>query len=156
MAESPVPTKYSVYGYKYITPPNVLPALEGTTSGSFKKGDLVRFDADGRIVIGVTTDIYAIALNDYTGTAGTAMSIEVLSPENFYVMRAASGATTVQTECGGSAVITFTTGGGAHYITVGTTGAHDCIVRQLHPEDGAKAGGRYIVQFEATALDTGV
>ena len=152
MAESPVPTNYSVLGYKYNVPPNVISTLEGTLTAH--AGDLVCLDTSGQLAIATTGSILGICLKTHTGTANTVIPVEVISSQNLYVIRAASGTTTAQANVGELFTITFTVDGG-HTAAANTTSGADGQIMALHPEDGAKAGGRYIVRFLESALDYG-
>jgi len=153
MAESPVPTKYSVYGYKYITPPNIVLCEEGTLTAY--AGDLVKFDSSGQLAIATSGAINGISQKTLTGTTGAIIPVELIARENLYVMRAASGTTTDQANVGEQGDITFTVNGG-HYVTANTTSGADVQIMALHPEDGEKLGGRYIVRFMEGALDFSV
>ena len=140
----------SVEVYSYTTPPNIINMQEGTTSGSFGIGDLVKGDTSGQVVIGTAAAFFGIARKGYTGTAGTIIPVELLSPDILYVMRAASSTTTAQANVGEEFAVTFTAS--AHTVAVNTTSGNDGIVYQLHPTDGVKAGGRYIVKFLPTVI----
>ncbi len=153
MAESPLPTKYSVYAYKYNVPPNIIACEEGTLTAH--AGDLVKFDSSGQLAIATSGACNGICGKTHTSTSGTTIPVELLDPANLYVIRAASGTTTAQANVGELFDITFTVDGG-HTAAANTTSGVDGQIMQLHPEDGVKAGGRYIVRFLITATDFSV
>lgn len=132
----------SVERYDNSRPPIVFHALEGTAGQTFKAGDLVKWEAAGRFVIGTAGAFTAIALQDATGVADTVLEFELIDPNQIYVMTASD--TTAQVDVGSKFNITFTPG--AHTVLDSATGV-DGIIIGLHPEDGPKAGGRYLVRF---------
>ena len=137
--------------YLWSGEPNVIKALEGAAQGSaYKKGDLVKAHANGLIVVGTAASFIGVAQEDPTNTTSTVTSIDLLRADNIYVMRAAGGTTTNQTDVYEESDITFTAG--AHTLAANTTSGVDAIILGLHPEDGAKAGGRYLVRFVHTVI----
>lgn len=124
--------------------PNVIRAYEGA-SQSYKKGDLVKAHANGLVVIGTAAAFFGIALEDATGTTSTATAVDLIRADNIYVMNAAGATTTAQTNVYEESDITFTVG--AHTLAANTTSGVDAIIMGLHPGDGAKLGGRYLVRF---------
>jgi hypothetical protein len=143
----------SIEVYQYGASPQRIRALEGTATQTFEAGDLVKWEAAGRVVIATGGNQCAIALNDATGTAGTAMEIELLDPVTLYVAHAASGTTTDQADVGAESDFTYTAG--AHTLASNTTAGSDAIIVDLHPADGAKLAGRYIIRFMAAGIATG-
>jgi len=144
----------SIEVYQYGAAPQVIEALEGTVTQTFAIGDLLMWEAAGRVVVATTGNEVAIARKAATGTADTKLQIELLDPVTLYVAKAASGTTTNQTNVGELGTFTFTIGG--HTLAANTTSGADASIVQLHPADGAKAGGRYIIRFLASAIDMGV
>lgn len=127
----------------------VLEFEEGASPGNFADGDLVETDSSGQIVIATAGDIVGIARDGYTGTQGTKIPVELINPNELYVMT--SGGTTNQNQVGLMVDITYTAG--AH--TVGTTAgsADEVTIMQLHPADGAVASGRVIVRFNMDKIE---
>jgi hypothetical protein len=117
---------------------------EGTTSGSFKRGDLVYTDSAGQIILGSAGKIFGIAMNDYTGTVSTELNVMLISPNDIYALPL--NTTTAQTNVGTQGDITYTAG--AQYVTVGTSVKEVAIVG-LHPADAVgTSGGRVLVRFQ--------
>lgn len=129
--------------------PNVIRAYEGA-SQSYKKGDLLKAHANGLVVIGTSAAFFAIALEDATGTTSKATAIDLIRADNVYVMSAAGATTTAQTNVYEESDVTFTLG--AHTLAANTTSGNDAIILGLHPEDGAKLAGRYLVRFLASVV----
>lgn len=147
----------SIEVYQYGAAPQVIEALEGTATQTFAVGDLVKWEAAGRVVVATTGNQCAIARKAATGTADTKLLIELLDPLTLYVARAASGTTTIQTDVGAESDFTYTIGSSTtwHTLASNATSGVDAIIVQLHPADGAKAGGRYIFRFMASGIATG-
>ena len=143
----------SIEVYQYGAAPQVIEALEGTTAQTFAIGDLVKWEAAGRVVIATSGNQCAIARKAATGTQDAKLQIELLDPITLYVARAASATTTAQLDVGAESDFTYTIGG--HTLATNTTSGADAIIVQLHPADGLKAGGRYIVRFMASGIATG-
>lgn len=133
----------------YSGKPNVIKALEGASqSTAYDKGDLVKAHADGYIVVGTAGAFFAVALEDPTGVTGTVTEVDMLSADNIYVMT--GHGTTNQSDVYAKSDVTFTPG--AHVLADNTTSGADAIIVGLHPEDGAKAGGRYLCRFLASVI----
>jgi hypothetical protein len=141
----------SVEVYQYAVNPITIEGQEGTATQAYKDGDLVKWEAAGRFIIGTAASFTAIARKDATGTAATKGSYELISPDNLYVMKAVSTTATLQTDVGSRFSTTFTLG--AHVITAEASSNIDGIIVGLHPADGPKTGGRYIVRFLSTVVD---
>ena len=137
----------SVERYDNSRSPIILPAQEGTATQTFEDGDLVKWEAAGRFVIGTAAAFTAIARKDATGTAATVLEFELIDPNQIYVMTASD--TTAQVDVGNKFDITFTAG--AHTVADSGSGA-DGIIVGLHPEDGPKEDGRYLVRFLSTVV----
>ena len=124
--------------------PQKLICQEGTTSGSFKRGDLVYTDSAGQIILGSAGKIFGVAMNDYTGTVSTELEVMLISPQDIWAIPL--NTTTAQTNVGTQGDITYTAG--AQYVTVGTSVKEVKIVG-LHPADAVGTnGGRVLVQFQ--------
>jgi len=133
--------------YLYSGTPNVIKAKEEGTAGGFKKGDLTQFHSDGHVRIAVANETFSsIAMNDATGVDLTPMDIDLLSVDNIYVAKYKNAATSEALigDC-----LDFTMTAGSHTLDEGgaTTDVY-CV--GLHPEDGAKTGGRLLVRFYST------
>ena len=137
----------SVERYDNSRPPIIIRAQEGTATQTFDAGDLVKWEAAGRFVIGTSGAFTAIARKDATGTAATVLDFEFIDPNQIYVMTASD--TTAQVDVGNKFDVTFTAG--AHTVADSAGGA-DGIIVGLHPEDGPKEGGRYLVRFLSTVV----
>jgi hypothetical protein len=137
----------SVERYDATYSPQIIRLLEGTATQSFDNGDLVKWEAAGRVVIGTTGAFFGIARTDATGTANTTIEVELIDPNQIYVMTASD--TTAQVDVGNKFDVTFTAT--AHTVADSASGA-DGIIVSLHPEDGAKASGRYLVRFLSTVV----
>ena len=140
----------SIEVFSYATPPVVIKGQEGTATQAYVIGDLVKFEAAGRFVIGTAACVYAIARKAAIGTAGTVGDYELLSLDNLYIIYAGAAVTTAQADVGGELDITFTVG--AHVGLANATSGVDGVIVMLHPEDGAKLAGRYIFRFKASAI----
>lgn len=139
----------SVESYTGMTG-NVLGCLEGTTSGSYAIADLVKTDTDGRCVISTGGKILGIARRGYTGVAATAMEVELINPNEIYVMRYKASAT-AQTLVGKVADLVYTAG--AHTVDDASTTYKEVEIVGLHPSDAiGTSGGRLLVRFK-TGLD---
>ena len=143
----------SVEGYSYAVPPVVIKAQESVELTAHE-GDLVQGDADGMLIIGTAAAFFAIAKKTHSGTStgvdGVATEIEFLSADNLYVMRAGAATTTLQSDVNATFDITFTAG--AHTIASNATAGVDGVIMSLHPEDGSKLAGRYIVRFLGSVI----
>jgi len=123
--------------------PHVLDFQEGTTSGSFEIGDLVKTDSSGQVVIATAGLICGIARKKYTGTAGTTIPVELISFEDIYSCKYST--TTAQSIVGDQATFTFTAG--AHVLTTDASGT-DAEIVGLHPGDAVgTSGGRVLFRF---------
>lgn len=130
--------------------PQVVTARESGAAG-YKAGDLVKFDTNGYVAVGTTTDFCAIAKKDEGSVANVECEIELLSPYNLYSIKGVSGTALAQTQVGDGFVVTFTAG--AHYVTVGTD-SDGAIVALLDPI--GTDGGRYVVQFWDSVIKAGL
>lgn len=139
----------SVVAYTGLIP-QVLEFLEGTSHGSFQDGDLVETDSDGRVVIATSGDILGIARRDATTTAGSAIPVELINPNEIYVVT--SSGTTNQNQVGLQLGFdAFTAGGHTVDEAVNTSG--EVTMVGLHPTDGAAAGGRILVRFRMDMIE---
>ena len=124
----------------------VLGFLEGTTSGSYAIGDLVKTDTDGRIVIATGGKILGIARRGYTGVAGSAVEVELIDPNEIYVIRYKAAATNqnlVGVECD------LVYGVGAHTVDSAVVTYDEVEIVGLHPGDPVTtSGGRLLVRFK--------
>ena len=128
------------------TPPQVVPALEGSGTQAYKAGDLVKWSA-GTIIVATGGAIDGIARRDATGTTSSVTEIELLNFDSVYVVR--KNTTTAQTDIGATFDCTFTLG--AHVFTTGGSGV-DCVCVALDPRDAiGTSGGRLYVQFKPGA-----
>ena len=137
----------SVERYDNSRSPIIIRAQEGTATQTFDAGDLVKWEAAGRFIIGTSGAFTAIARKDATGTAATVLEFELIDPNQIYVMTASD--TTAQVDVGNKFDVTFTAG--AHTVADSASGA-DGIIVGLHPEDGPKEDGRYLVRFLSTVV----
>ena len=135
----------SVISYTGMTG-NVLGYLEGTTSGSYAIGDLVKTDTDGRIVIATGGKILGIARRGYTGVAGTAVEVELIDPNEIYVIQYKASATN-QNLVGVECDLVYTVG--AHTVDSAATSFDEVEIVGLHPGDAVTtSGGRLLVRFK--------
>ena len=126
--------------------------VEEASAGSandFYAGDLVKYDANGELVIATAGAISGIARKAATGTAGTKIPMELISADNLYVAKYKASATTEALQ-GDTLDFTFTAG--AHTLDEsGATTDVDCVM--LDPRDDVgTSGGRLIVRFKPTAF----
>ena len=124
---------------------DMINVTEGTTHGSFKAGDLVIYDADGRIVIATSGLVAGIATKDATGTAGTAHLIEEITPDTKYVATYKASAIT-QALVGD--LLDFTYTAGAH--TLDETGATTDVYCVALKDAATTVSGQLIVKFMYT------
>ena len=135
----------SVVLYDGVSAPTIV-VQEGTTSGSYEIGDLVKFDSSGQIIIATNGLIAGIACMKYTGSAGSAgdtQQMELINYNALYLM--CNTSTAAQTEVGECAAIVFTAG--AHTVAEGTTSAGEVQIVGIYPGDVDVSGGRNIVRF---------
>jgi hypothetical protein len=146
------------YGcYRISGTPNIHEYFcNGNATTDFYEGDLVLIDTDGRLNIAATgtasttAGILGIAKKRASADSTTATPVDVIvSDGSEFVMYYAG--TTSETLKGTSAVITFTAGSQKVSTTAGTD---DCYILDLDPRDGAKAGGRVIIRFVTTHLQS--
>jgi len=143
----------SVVAYTGLAPQIVeIQENDSASANDWYAGDLVKADGDGELVIATTNVILGIALKAATGTDNTEIPVQLINPNEIYVMKYAT--TTAETEIGDSRGITFTAG--AHVVATdsGTPGALDVYVVGLHPDDAVGTdGGRLLVRFEGNVLE---
>jgi len=143
----------SVVAYTGLAPQIVsIQENDSASANDWYIGDLVQADGDGELTIASTGSILGIAKKAATGTDNTEIPVELINPNEIYVMKYAT--TTSEGEVGESRAITFTAG--AHVVATdsGTPGALDVYVVGLHPDDAVGTdGGRLLVRFEGTILE---
>ena len=129
------------YSSGYI--PQVVTGTEAA-SQSFKAGDLVHLDTDGKVEIATAGNIDGIARGDASGTTNNLLEIELIDLNELYTC-AYKDSATAQTLVGALADFVFTVG--AH--TLDDNGATtDAFVVALDPRDTlGTSGGRLIFRF---------
>ncbi len=128
--------------------PQVIDYQEGATSGSFAKGDLVKTDSSGQVVLADAGNILGVALKGFTGTQGSVIPVAVLNFDAWYVM--AYSTATAQALVGSTLDITFSYG--AQVVGTGTT-TKEVEIIALHPGDAVTtSGGRLIIRFNRTTI----
>ena len=111
------------------------------------KGDLVKNDTSGELVIATAGAILGVAKDSASGTASTKIGVALISVQEIYVVKHTTSITG-ETMIGDCLDFTFTAG--AHTVAVGGTTDVYCV--GLHPDDGAKISGRLLVRFYGTLL----
>lgn len=129
----------------------VVNAQEGV-SQSYKKGDLLKFDSNGYVVIATAGVIHAIAKEDATGVTATVTEVELIDFNELYVCYYKSSAT-AQNIVGQVADFTFTAG--AHTLDESGATTDTYIVCLDNRDAVGTSGGRVIVRFLGT-LATGI
>jgi len=125
---------------------------DSASENDWYAGDLVKADGSGELTIATDDAIMGIALKAATGVDNTEIPVQLLNFNEIYVMKYST--TTSEAIIGTYADITFTAG--AHVVTDGTAVENVYIVG-LHPDDAVGTdGGRVLVRFDTTALQTGV
>ena len=122
----------------------VIPLTEASGQ-SFLSGELI-YLASGLVTISTGyTNVWGVALNKASGTAGTTIQVIPIEPGQRWLAQA--NATTAVTNCGTAYDLDYTTT--AMCVTPGTATNKTFIVDQLDPRDGAHtgAGGRVIGRF---------
>jgi hypothetical protein len=126
--------------------------LPEVVSATYLTGDLVKISGGYVTIATADTDLFGIALHDFTGTTGADTAVYVITPDDKFI--AQSTATTAETDKGVAYGISVTTPG-AMGVTVGTVGNATFYVERLDPRDGATtgAGGRVIGRFDIASYD---
>ncbi len=128
--------------------PNFHEYVATSVTPAWSKGDLVKLDTNGTLIIATSTCNLGIAQADAPSDVTTKCLIDVLSPDESE-FAIASNTTTAVTLKGQAGTITYDKG--AHYVTAGS--AADCSIIDLDGRDTiGKSGGRVIVRFRAAAL----
>jgi hypothetical protein len=120
----------------------VIAVREGTATQTYEIGDLLKFETEGRVIIG-TNSLYAgIALNNAEGSAATVDSqdLELIDFNALYLICAVGS--TAQTDIGAIFAITYTVG--AHTVS---EAAGEVLAVGIYPGDVGVSGGRYIFRF---------
>jgi len=126
----------------------VVSVEEGSSSGSFQIGDLVKFDSSGQVVIATAGVIDGIARFNATGTQATKGEVDLIDSSSIFT--AAYVSTTGQTLVGDLLDFTFTAG--AHTLSE-TSAETDVYCVALDPRDTEGAsGGRLYVRFLSALL----
>lgn len=135
----------SVSKFDPMAQSTVVSAQEGAGTQTFKRGDLLKFDASGQVVIATAGVMHAIALADASGTQATLLEIELLDPTAVYIAYYKSSAT-AQALVGDTLDFTFTAG--AHTLDEGSGASTDTYCVGLYDAVGT-TGGRLMVRFPA-------
>jgi hypothetical protein len=129
------------------TPPQVVPAVEGSGTQAYKAGDLVKFSS-GTIIVATSGEIDGIARRDATGTTSSVTEVELINLDSVYVCKYKASAT-AQALVGDILDFTFTAGGHTLDESGATT---DVVCVALDPRDAVTtSGGRLYVQFMAAS-----
>ena len=142
----------SVVLYDGVSAPTIV-VQEGTTSGSYVIGDLVKFDTSGQIILASNGVVAGIACMSYTGSAGSAGDTQQMELINFnalYLITGEGSTTADQAHCGEVSNLNFTAG--AHYVATPSGAAGEVYIMGIYPGDLSVAGGRYIIRFNASDL----
>lgn len=118
-------------------------------SQSFKEGDLIHLDSDGKVEIATAGNIDGIARKDASGTTNAEIPYELIELDTVYSC-AYKAAATERTDLGLKADFVFTVG--AH--TLDESGAStDALLVGLDGRDAVGAtGGRYLFRFLPTLI----
>lgn len=134
----------SVEPYTGLAPQTIL-CQEGATSGSFTKGDLVKTDSSGQVVLGTAGKIFGIAENGYTGTQGTVVPVTLINYNEIYSI-ANKAAATNQNLVGIVADMVYTAG--AQNVDTAANTYKEVEVVGFDPRDAiGTSGGRLLVRF---------
>jgi hypothetical protein len=144
-------TSRTTQGFKYVEGPLVIreyPADE--THGSFLAGDIVEMSAGELILKNDTTELFGVALKDYTAS-GTMIPVIVLDATQVWSAEADTTITTAMEGIGYGLNDTA----GAQSIDIGDTSNIEVKVLKVDPRDGATtgSGGRMFVNFVHNALE---
>lgn len=144
-------TSRTTMGFKFVEGPLVIreyPADE--THGSFLAGDIVEMSAGELILKNDTTNLFGVALKDYTAS-GTMIPVIVLDVSQIWCAEADTTITTAMEGIGYGLNDTA----GAQSIDIADTSDIEVKVVKVDPRDGATtgSGGRMHVSFVNNALE---
>lgn len=113
------------------------------------ENDLIQFNGSGLVTIadasGGVGKIAGIAQARATGTANTAIEIELINPNAIYAIRAQSGVAVAIANVGESWDLNYTKS--AHYVNVSSNTNDEIRVVGMYPGEETTQGGRYLVMF---------
>jgi len=126
---------------------DTIPCEEGSSAGSFAIGDLVKFDANGQVVIATAGAISGIAEKSATGTQSTTIPVTLIDPSAIYIAnyKSASAAQGLVGDC-----LDFTFTAGAH--TLDESGASTDVYCVGLADPGDSTSARLLVRFMGTTL----
>ena len=142
----------SVVAYTGLAPQIIeVQENDGATALDWSIGDLVKCDGDGELVIATQGIILGIALKAATGVDNTKIPVQLINPNEIYVMKYSTS--TAENIIGEMVSVTFTKS--AHTCTTGGSAGTDAFyIVGLHPDDALGTdGGRVLVRFAFTALE---
>ena len=132
-------------------PPRVKDGPE-EASQTFLPGDLLKHDGtSGEMEIATDgSDVAGVAIDKYSGTAGTAVKYHQVTPEQVWSITASG--TPAATMVGSPFDIASFTAGNNHVVNVASSGT-DVILEDLDPRDTPASGSRVLVRFVPSSCD---
>lgn len=141
--------------------PEVFPAKEHATDGSFVVGDLLQFGANGKVQLGaaaawgLSRPAAGIARTPASGTEDTDIEVEMIQSDILYSVRIDSTTTHARALCGDWGNWVFTAGGG--YLNLQANTTWEMLVMALDGRDAeGTTSGRVLVRFRTALLYFGV
>ncbi len=133
--------------------PQVVRCVEHASAGSFQRGDLVKLASNGKAQIATAGVIFGIARADATGTEDTVFEVERVNANDLYRARYTSSATSQALQ---GDVVDFTFTAGAHTLSESgaTTDAYVVDFDLSGGESIGDTGGKLLIQFIQTAIDS--
>ena len=141
----------SVVAYTGLIP-QVIEYQESAGTQTFEDGDLVLLHTDGKIRIASAGNMFGIARRDAESAEGTLIPVELLNPNEIYVM-VSDGSSNLD-QLGLTVDISDFTEGAMLIDETDTAGDSEVTIVQLHPADASgTASGRLLVKFNTYALE---
>jgi hypothetical protein len=127
--------------------PNMHSYTPTSATPAWKRGDIVKLDDAGTLIIATSGNNLGIAQADAPSTLLTECLVDVITPGGgeFLMVYNTTTATSILGEAG---TITYTKG--AHTVAAGS--AADVVIVGLDARDTGTSGGHIIVTFRATGL----
>jgi len=138
---------------EYVSGPRgeILIYQEGATPASFAKGDLVRTDTAGQVVMATAGNILGIACKGYTSTQGTRIPVELVTPAAIYRIASQAGGTALA-QVGLLADVVF--GAGAHTVDETSPSTNELDIVGIDPQDAiGTEGGKLLVRFRFKVIE---
>ena len=143
------------------TNPEVFWAKEHATDNSFVAGDLIQFDPNGKVQLGVTTEwgtthtAAGIARRPATGSENGDIEVEMIQFDRLYAVRIDSTTTHARALVGDWGDWVYTAGAG--YLNLQANTTWEMVVVALDGRDAeGTTSGRVLVRFRSSLLEFAV